>query len=37
MISNTAAKYLWDVQQAIARIEQFTAGRSFDDYLTDQM
>jgi uncharacterized protein with HEPN domain len=37
MISNTAAKYLWDVQRAIERIAQFTTGRTFDDYLTDEM
>jgi uncharacterized protein with HEPN domain len=37
MISNTAGKYLWDVQRAIERIVQFTVGRSFDDYLTDEM
>jgi uncharacterized protein with HEPN domain len=37
MISNTAAKYLWDVQHAIDPIVQFTTGRTFDDYLTDEM
>jgi uncharacterized protein with HEPN domain len=37
MISNTAAKYLWDVQRAIERIVRFTVGRAFDDYLTDEM
>ena len=37
MISNTAAKYLWDVQRAIERIVQFTVGRSFEDFLTDEM
>jgi uncharacterized protein with HEPN domain len=29
MISNTAAKYLWDVQRAIERIVRFTVGRTF--------
>jgi uncharacterized protein with HEPN domain len=37
MISNTAAKYLWDVQRAIERIVRFTFGRNFDDYLADEM
>jgi uncharacterized protein with HEPN domain len=33
MISNAAAKYLWDVQ----RIIRFATGRSFEDYLADEM
>ena len=37
MITNRAAKYLWDVQQATERIPRFTTGRSFDDYLADEM
>ena len=37
MIANAAAKYLWDVQQAAARVTRFTTGRSFDDYLADEM
>ena len=37
MITNAAAKYLWDAQQAAERIARFTAGRSFDDYLADEM
>ena len=37
MISNRAAGYLWDVQRAAERIADFTAGRSFDDYLADVM
>ncbi len=37
MITNTAAKYLWDVQQAAERIMRFTTGRTFDDYLADEM
>jgi uncharacterized protein with HEPN domain len=30
-------KYLYDIQQASALIEQFTAGRDFDDYARDAM
>ncbi len=37
MISNEAAKYLWDAQRAAERIARFTSGRSFDDYLADVM
>jgi len=37
MITNAAAKYLWDVQQAAERIVRFTAGRTFDDYRADEM
>jgi uncharacterized protein with HEPN domain len=37
MISNRAAKFLWDVQQATERVMRFTAGRSFADYLADDM
>ena len=37
MITNAAAKYLWDVQQAAERVMRFTAGRTFDDYLADEM
>ena len=37
MITNAAAKYLWDVQRAAERIMRFTAGRTFDDYLADEM
>jgi uncharacterized protein with HEPN domain len=37
MISNEAAKYLWDAQRAVERIARFTSGRSFDDYLADEM
>jgi len=37
MISNAAAKYLWDVQRAAEKIVRFTAGRSFDDYFADEM
>jgi uncharacterized protein with HEPN domain len=37
MITNEAAKYLWDAQSAAERITRFTSGRSFDDYLADEM
>ena len=37
MISNEAAKYLWDAQRAAERIARFTSGRSFDDYVADEM
>lgn len=33
----TAAKYLWDIDTAAERILRFTADRSFDDYLADDM
>lgn len=29
--------YLYDIQQAASLIAQFTAGRTFDDYLADPM
>jgi uncharacterized protein with HEPN domain len=37
MIGDETAKLLWDAQQAGERIVRFTAGRSFDDYLADDM
>lgn len=37
MIGEDAAKLLWDAQGAADRIARFTAGRSFDDYLADDM
>lgn len=37
MTSNQAAKYLWDAWHAASRIARFTAGRSYDDYLADEM
>jgi len=37
MITNEAAKYLWDAQRAAERIARFTSGRSFDDYVADEM
>ena len=35
--SPDAAKYLWDARRATERIARFTQGRSFDDYLADEM
>lgn len=32
-----AAKYLWDAVQAAARVRRFVDGKSFDDYLADDM
>lgn len=37
MISNPAAALLWDARRAAERIIRFTAGRSYDDYLDDDM
>jgi uncharacterized protein with HEPN domain/predicted nucleotidyltransferase len=37
MISNQAASFLWDARRAAERITRFTAGRSYDDYLDDDM
>lgn len=37
MISNEAHKYLWDAHAAAERIARFTAGHTFDDYLSDDM
>lgn len=37
MISGQAAKYLWDARRAAERIARFTAGRSYEDYLADEM
>jgi uncharacterized protein with HEPN domain len=36
-LQREARKYLYDMQQAGALIEQFTTGRSFDEYLADVM
>ena len=33
----SAAKYLWDARRAAERVARFTAGRSFEDYLADDM
>ena len=37
MISDQAAKYLWDARRAAERIARFTAGRDYDAYLSDEM
>lgn len=37
MTDDRAAKYLWDARRAAERIARFTAGRSYDDYLADEM
>lgn len=31
------AKLLWDMSNAAARIQKFTAGKSFDDYAADDL
>jgi uncharacterized protein with HEPN domain len=36
-MSADAKKYLWDVREAAGRIIRFVNGRSFDDYLNDEM
>jgi len=36
-MSADAKKYLWDVREAAGRISRFTYGRTFDDYLNDEM
>lgn len=36
-IGDRAAKYLWDARRAAERIARFTGGRSFEDYLPDEM
>jgi uncharacterized protein with HEPN domain len=37
MINEEAAKLLWDAYGAAERIVRFVAGRSFDDFLADDM
>jgi uncharacterized protein with HEPN domain len=37
MISEAAAKLLWDARRAADRIARITAGRSFEDYLADEV
>lgn len=37
MSEKQPAKYLWDAIESAARIERFTRGRTFDDYLSDEM
>ncbi len=36
-MDDRAAKYLWDAQRAAERVVRFTAGRTCDDYLGDEM
>jgi len=36
-LQREARKYLYGIRQAAARIAEFTAGRSIDDYLADVM
>jgi uncharacterized protein with HEPN domain len=36
-VPDGAAKLLWDARAAAERIARFTADRSFDDYLNDEM
>ena len=36
-MDDRAAKYLWDARRAAGRIARFTAGRSYNDYLADDM
>src|SRR5262249_6759382 len=37
MVSNQAAKFLWDAHRAAERVFRFAAGRTYDDYLEDEM
>ena len=37
MISNQAAKLLWDARRAGEQIARFTAGKTYDDYVDDDM
>ena len=37
MSAEQASKYLWDARRAAQRIVRFTAGRSYDDDLADEM
>src|SRR5215472_11791876 len=37
MISNQGAAFLWDARRAAERITRFTAGKTYDDYLDDDM
>jgi len=32
-----AGKFLWDAKRAVERVQRFTAGRSLDDYLADEL
>ncbi len=37
MSAKQPSNYLWDARDAAQRIARFTAGRSYDDYLADEM
>ena len=37
MTESRAAKFLWDARRAAERIARFTVGRSYDDYLADEL
>ncbi len=37
MTADEAEKYLWDADIAAERIARFTVGRSFDDYIADDL
>lgn len=37
MTGEASAKLLWDARQAADRVARITAGRSFDDYLADEI
>ena len=36
-MSADSSKYLWDVCEAIGRIDRFINGRTFDEYMDDEM
>ena len=36
-MSPDAAKYLWDARQAATKALRFAQGKSFDDYLADEL
>jgi uncharacterized protein with HEPN domain len=37
MTTDETGKYLWDAHTAAERIARFTAGRTFDDYVADDL
>lgn len=36
-MQSEAAKYLWDALTAAERVQRFVQGRTFDDYLRDEL
>lgn len=32
-----ASKYIFDIKQAVSRLQQFTAGKLLEDYLVDEL